>query len=284
MWTVYIHKVPNGKVYVGVTSKTLTERWGKHGEGYEGQLFGKAIKKYGWENVEHEVLATTESKEEAERLECYYIRKYNSNDTNFGYNRASGGYVNSGFTFSHTEEAKIKIGNASRGRKYTDEQRERFSESQKGKIISEEQKERLRQIALSMPDKQKNMIAESVKRRWEEGAYDTREGNFHKGHTPWNKGLTAATDERLKSLSVRRKGWVPSEETRMKMSESRKGKLPWNTTAIYCVETGRKYKSIQDAYRDTGINNISSVVDKPNKTAGKCHWRKLDENNNNGNT
>lgn len=135
-----------------------------------------------------------------------------------------------------------------------------------------------------MPQSQKQAISDSVKRRWEEGVYDGRHGNFHVGCKPWNKGLTAETDERLRKQAAKHKGWNPSEETRKKMSESRMGKLPWNTTPIYCVETGKQYKSIQDAYRDTGINNISSVVDKPDRTAGKCHWRKIHEDNNDGNT
>lgn len=280
MWTVYLHIVPNGKVYVGITSKELIERWGKSGEGYSEQFFGRAIKKYGWDNIRHEILATTFSKEEAEQLEVYYIQKYNSTDTNYGYNRASGGCVNSGFTFRHTAEAKKKISEAGKGRTYTEEQKRRYSECQKGKIMSKEQKEKLRQIALSMPDKQKQAISDSVKRRWAEGAYAERHGNFHCGFEPWNKGLTAETDERLRKLGEKHRGWTPSDETRKKMSDGHKGKLPWNTTPIYCVETGKQYKSIQDAYRDTGINNISSVVDKPDRTAGKCHWRKIHENDN----
>ena len=56
MWTVYIHKSPSGKVYVGITSKNPIDRW-CNGKGYSNNPhFTYAIKKYGWENITHEIL------------------------------------------------------------------------------------------------------------------------------------------------------------------------------------------------------------------------------------
>ena len=46
-YKLYIHKFPNGKVYVGITSQDVGERW-RHGEGYKDQLVYRAILKYGW--------------------------------------------------------------------------------------------------------------------------------------------------------------------------------------------------------------------------------------------
>ena len=48
MFTVYMHRTPSYKVYIGITSKSTISRWGRNGEGYSTQLyFWKAIKKYG---------------------------------------------------------------------------------------------------------------------------------------------------------------------------------------------------------------------------------------------
>lgn len=54
---------------------------------------------------------------------------------------------------------------------------------------------------------------------------------FKRGYTPWNKGLTKETDERLKSFSESKKGKPHpnrghpiSEETKQKLSEAHKGK------------------------------------------------------------
>lgn len=54
---VYKHTVlPTGKVYIGCTTQSVDDRW-KNGCGYSGSThFNRAIKKYGWENISHEIL------------------------------------------------------------------------------------------------------------------------------------------------------------------------------------------------------------------------------------
>lgn len=91
-FTVYCHinKI-NGKRYIGITSKKPEKRW-NNGLGYKkGQYFGKAIQEYGWDNFEHKILLTNLSKEEAQQAEIYFIKKFKSNDENFGYNKTIGG-------------------------------------------------------------------------------------------------------------------------------------------------------------------------------------------------
>ena len=48
-YTVYMHRFPNGKVYIGMTSKKPEDRW-KRGSGYRTQNVFKAILKYGRDN------------------------------------------------------------------------------------------------------------------------------------------------------------------------------------------------------------------------------------------
>ena len=50
-----------------------------------------AINKYGWDNVQHNILANNIEKEAAKKLERYYIQKYNTTNLQFGYNRTYGG-------------------------------------------------------------------------------------------------------------------------------------------------------------------------------------------------
>lgn len=93
-YSVYLHRFPNNKVYIGITCKIPAYRWGVNGKGYNRQpLMWKAIQKYGWENVAHEVLFTHLTKEQAEEKERELISKYNSNNSNYGYNIESGGYT-----------------------------------------------------------------------------------------------------------------------------------------------------------------------------------------------
>lgn len=49
-YTVYMHRFPNGKVYIGITRVAPEKRW-RNGKGYsENRFMQFAINKYGWEN------------------------------------------------------------------------------------------------------------------------------------------------------------------------------------------------------------------------------------------
>lgn len=50
-----------------------------------------AINKYGWENIQHNILEIGLTEEEAKKREIYYIEKYQTNDLEYGYNRTTGG-------------------------------------------------------------------------------------------------------------------------------------------------------------------------------------------------
>ena len=90
---VYKHTFPNDKVYIGITCMEPEERW-NGGKGYIGQsVMLKAILEFGWDNIEHEIVYEGLSEEEAEQKEIELIAKYNSNDSNFGYNVSDGGLV-----------------------------------------------------------------------------------------------------------------------------------------------------------------------------------------------
>lgn len=92
MYTVYMHTViENGKRYIGQCSRTAKERWGSNGHRYKGQLFYNAIKKYGWDNILHEIVAEGLTRKEADELEKELIAKYKSNDRKYGYNITEGG-------------------------------------------------------------------------------------------------------------------------------------------------------------------------------------------------
>lgn len=93
MYTVYCHKCQkNGKRYVGLTKLDPETRW-NHGNGYrENKKFYADIKKYGWDNFSHEILATGLTKKEAQEQERLLIEQYDSIDT--GYNNEPGGRVN----------------------------------------------------------------------------------------------------------------------------------------------------------------------------------------------
>lgn len=132
-YTVYVHKFPNNKVYIGITKTKPEHRWGK--KRYEHNMYMKnAINKYGWENVKHIILYKNLNKEQAEQKEIELIAKYKSNQRKFGYNIQNGGNVH-----CVSEETKKKISNSIKGEKHymygkhrSEETKRKISESNKG--------------------------------------------------------------------------------------------------------------------------------------------------------
>lgn len=86
-WIVYRHLFPNGKSYIGITCKKPKDRW-RDGEGYRSQKVHRAIKKYGWDNIKHEILEEGLSLEDANEREKYYINFFRT----FIYWKNSKGY------------------------------------------------------------------------------------------------------------------------------------------------------------------------------------------------
>lgn len=86
-----MHTSPSGKMYVGITSRDVRQRW-QNGRGYiKNDHFYRAIQKYGWNKFDHEVIAENLTKDEACEMEKVLIKELKSNDYHFGYNLSAGG-------------------------------------------------------------------------------------------------------------------------------------------------------------------------------------------------
>ena len=138
-YKVYIHNFPNGKVYIGITSKNENIRWRKNGEGYKKQFVYNAIKKYGWENIKHDILYSDLTKEQAEEKETELINMYKSNNSEYGYNIESGGHIN-----CVSEKTKKKLSKANKGKvawnkgqKMSEDFKEKCRKAKKGKGLNE---------------------------------------------------------------------------------------------------------------------------------------------------
>lgn len=110
-WTVYKHtnKI-NNKCYIGITFLPPEKRWGKNGSHYKycptsHNCFCNAIKKYGWDNFEHDILFTGLSKEEACNKEKELIKFYSSKVPH-GYNLTEGGEGTIGRYWTDLEKLK----------------------------------------------------------------------------------------------------------------------------------------------------------------------------------
>ena len=130
-YTVYVHISPSNKKYVGITGGNVDDRW-RNGSGYfRNPYFTKAIKKYGWVNFKHQIVAEGLTKLEAEKLEKELINKYQSNKRGFGYNIKSGGDSNG----KHSDESRLLMSTNRKGKgtnKRSESTRKRMSENHAG--------------------------------------------------------------------------------------------------------------------------------------------------------
>lgn len=134
-YSVYKHTTPNGKVYIGITCQPVIKRWGLRGQNYSGsKLFWKAIQKYGWNNIAHEILSEGLSKSDAEAEEIRLIEEFRSNEEEFGYNITSGGGGASGYKQTPEHIAKRMANHAEkiRGRRHSPERIEQLRRQNKG--------------------------------------------------------------------------------------------------------------------------------------------------------
>ena len=108
MFTVYtLYNPISEKYYIGITSKSVKERW-KNGKGYgHNSHLTNAINKYGWDAFEKNVIATNLPFELASRFERRLIQECDSYRN--GYNQSTGGENSSSFKMS--QEAREKIAN-----------------------------------------------------------------------------------------------------------------------------------------------------------------------------
>ena len=110
-YKLYVHICPNGKKYYGITKMEPKKRW-NYGNGYRtNPYFTNAIKKYGWNNIEHIILFDSLTEYEAKELEKYYIQWYQTADRKYGYNISLGGDGS-----NHSEETLKKLSEIKKGK------------------------------------------------------------------------------------------------------------------------------------------------------------------------
>lgn len=214
MYTVYKHTSPSGKVYIGLTAQQVEKRW-RGGKGYKyNQAFYKAIQKYGWDNIKHEIIAENLTAEQAQKLEIELIEKYDSRNKNRGYNICVGGDL-SWLGVKHTEETKKKMSELKKG-KPSSRKGAHLSEETKIKLsLSHKGKYRGKPVLQKQPKSQKIIFTQSHK------------------------------DKIRKAL----KGRERSAEVRKHMSEAQiKTKK-----AVICLETNVIYESMTAAAKFVGV-------------------------------
>lgn len=256
-YCVYIHTTPSNKKYVGLTSYEPEKRW-RHGENYKtSRYFYNAIKKYGWENIEHEIVATGLSWDDASKEEQRLIALYKTNDTDYGYNRTSGGEDG----FHHDKETICKISEASK-RLWGDD------------VHREAMIERVTQRWNERPDL-KEALSEQSKARWSQRDYRDK---MLLAINAYNNNPVHKAEQ-----SRRAKKLWDNAEYRRKMTARMRGEnnpsakmvSQYTITGVY-IST---FKTCKDAAKAVGLKNSSNICACANghvKTAGGYIWRYTD--------
>lgn len=160
----------NGKIYIGKHSTNkLNDRYMGSGIAVK-----NAIQKYGIENFSKDYLVFCDTKEQLNWLERYYIKKYNAQNSEIGYNIANGGdggYLTEFIYIKHSEYMKEYykthiVWNKGKKNIYSKETLEKMSKASKQRKLTELQKQK---ISLSL-----------------------------KGHPSWSKGKTWQLDDEKK--------------------------------------------------------------------------------------
>lgn len=140
VYCVYCHVFPNNKIYVGITCQPTHRRWGRKGQGYKKQpILYAAIEKYGWDNIQHNVVCNNLDYIKAKTLEKILIAYFDCMLHHNGYNGTEGG------------ECKGII---------SEETKQRMSASQKGRILTQEHRIKLSQVKLGS-----KQTSETIQRR-----------------------------------------------------------------------------------------------------------------------
>lgn len=201
---LYIHiNLINNKVYVGISENSV-KRWGKDGYNYRNSYFGRAIKKYGWDNFLHEILYDNLTYEEARQKEIEMIEWFDCLIPK-GYNASLGGDLPSDVMKEKISNTLIKKYNNGEiippflGKELSEETKRKISDRLKGKPLAESTK-----VKISNSTKGKRM-SEETKRKISES----------------RKGMKFSQQHR-EALSKAKLGMKASEETKRKMSQSHK--------------------------------------------------------------
>lgn len=218
MYTVYCHVFPNGKRYVGITRTSVDRRWG-NGENYSScPLVYRAIKKYGWENVSHEILTEVSTLKEAEDKERHFIKVFDTQNPVHGYNVLPGADVSDN---SATDEMRQKLGNGWRGKHRSEEEKRKISRGVRRTFSREESNGH---YGLTASEATKEKMSESQRNRWSEKSELREEASLRLRERMADPGYKEKIVSNLAKYQRKPGEWKMPDEAKKKLREKTKGK------------------------------------------------------------
>lgn len=229
----------NGKMYVGSTTVSFFKRKQKHwsqlnNNNKRNPHLQAAWNKHGKENFIFEILEET-AIELAVYAEQYWINMLNTVDRKYGYNLV----VPNGNSFSgkHTEESKKKMSLVQKGKPKSQEHIEKIRTNKIGKTASGETKLKMSQARKGKPLSYKRTLEHQAK------LIAANEGKHSRKHTL----------EEIEKIRIGNLGKKMSEESKKKMSASKKGK-PCHPNSLAALSLGRGTRSLETKLKISAAN------------------------------
>ena len=244
-WVIYKHTLlteceHKGWSYIGQTCMDVPEaRWGKNGEGYSSQLFFRAIEKYGWDSFSHEILEEgIQTLEEANERERFWIDYYH---TWINDDLCAGYNVDHGGTGQglHSQETKNKI-----------------SKSLLGHTVTDKMREKSRLNALGNKYHLGHKHSEETKEKCRIASTGVKQSDETK--TKRTKTINNIYDSEKAHKQIRKDG------SRL-------------VRRVQCIETGIIYRSLAEAYKQTGVKHILDCCKGRRNIAGGFHWKYIED-------
>ena len=252
-YTVYMHISPNEKKYIGITSIKPEYRWNK-GKGYKNKHFTNAIKKYGWDNFKHIIIAKGLTEEEAKWLEIELIRIWDSTNSNKGYNISLGGDIVSEETKKKISENRSGENHHMFGKHHTEETKEKIS-----KAIREKDRPNAKTVILLNTKEIFLTITEGMNK------YNISSASI----------ISQCCNGERKSAGKLEDGtplvWMLYNEYLNITEEEIQNKLNEADIRVICITTNKIFPSAVEGAKEYNIypNNISQCCNGKLKSAGK---------------
>lgn len=273
--SIYRHIFPNGKVYIGQTCQKPEYRW-NNGRGYKTSPFiFNAINKYGWDNIEHQILFSNLDQLNADIIEedlIYYYKQIGKS-----YNLANGGSVNRGWKMS--EEAKEKLRIINTGRTLSDEAKEKIRLSKLGEKNPNYGKSPSKETREKISKAGKGRGAKKVKQIDPESGEVVKIWDSQIEACEFYNGNPSLISDAIKRNSLTKGYYWKFEDDNTPLI---KKKNPFNKEVEQIdkntLEVIKVWDSLSEVERILNIpaGNISNVCKGKRKTAGGFIWRMKD--------
>lgn len=244
-YVIYKLKSPSGKVYIGQTGSFKNRMAAyRRGDCKKQRRLHAAILKYGWDNIEVEIIYRSHIDDFLDIMEINFIRYYNS--AACGYNISLGGVGVGGSGMrgrKHSAETKAKMAKVHRD--ISDDTRKKISQAQMGKNNHFFGRKHSDETREKMAASKRNMSAET--------------------RAKMSAAKKNMSEETRKKISQAGKGKMLSSEYRLKLSlrlsgeNSHSAKLSWAIVKEIRAEIGLNQTELAAKYF-TSQQNISRIL------------------------